>query len=239
MGERAPHRAREHSRAASRVSCKPSAARRLHNTRPTQQFGADAAVVRGSKGRQCQWAPLRDRRVLPARRSHRMDHPALPPIPLAHQRNPMNLPKLSRELTTAVALIALLAVTRIGHFGGFNTPPDASLAVFFLLGLWIASPRWLVVALLAAAATDALAIAQGASSYCITPAYPLLIPTYGVLWGAGRATSVYAARRQAWLRGPVLGVALVTSTAIAFLVSNASFYASEGRSAALPAGEFA
>lgn len=150
----------------------------------------------------------------------------------------MNLPKLSRDLTTGIALIALLAVTRIGHFGGINTPPDASLAVFFLLGLWIASARWLVVALLAAAATDALAIAQGASSYCITPAYPLLIPTYGVLWGAGRATCVYTARRHGWLRGLVLGAALLTSTAIAFLVSNASFYALSGYFGAMPGGDF-
>src|SRR5256885_8601888 len=98
----------------------------------------------------------------------------------------MNLPEPSRDLITGVALIALLAVTRIGHFGGIATPPDASLAVFFLLGLWVASPRWLVIGLLAAAAADALAIAQGASSYCITPPYPLLIPTYGVTCGSRR-----------------------------------------------------
>ncbi len=150
----------------------------------------------------------------------------------------MNLPKLSRDVTTAVALVALLAVTRIGHFGGINTPPDGSLAVFFLLGLWIASPRWLVVALLAAAATDAVAIAQGASSYCITPAYPLLIPTYGVLWGAGRAICVYGARWHGWMRGLALGVALLASTTIAFVLSNASFYALSGYFEAMPVGDF-
>jgi hypothetical protein len=150
----------------------------------------------------------------------------------------MNLPKLSRNLTTGVALIALLAMTRIGHFGGIATPPDASLAVFFLLGLWVGPPRWLVVALLAAAATDALAIAQGVSSYCITPAYPFLIPTYGILWGAGRATWVYTERRHGWLRRLVLGVALLTSTVIAFVLSNASFYALSGYFEAMPARDF-
>ena len=150
----------------------------------------------------------------------------------------MNLPKLSRDVTTGVALIALLAVTRIGHFGGIATPPDASLAVLFLLGLWLASSRWLVVALLVAAATDALAVAQGVGSYCITPAYPFLIPTYGVLWGAGRATCVYAARWHGWVRGLVLGVALLTSTTIAFVLSNASFYALSGYFEALPVGDF-
>ena len=150
----------------------------------------------------------------------------------------MNLPKLSRDLITGIALIALLAVTRIGHFGDIATPPDASLAVFFLLGLWVASPRWLVIGLLAAAAADALAIAQGASSYCITPAYPFLIPTYGVIWGAGRATCVYAARRHGWPRGLALGVALLASTTIAFVLSNASFYALSGYFEAMPVGDF-
>ena len=150
----------------------------------------------------------------------------------------MNLPKLSRDLITGIALVALLAVTRIGHFGGIATPPDASLAVFFLLGLWVASARWLVVGLLAAAVVDALAVAQGASSYCITPAYPFLIPTYGVLWGAGRATCVYAARWHGWLRGLALAVALLASTTIAFVLSNASFYALSGYFEAMPVGDF-
>jgi len=150
----------------------------------------------------------------------------------------MNLSKLSRDLITGIALIALLAVTRIGHFGGIATPPDASLAVFFLLGLWVASPRWLVIGLLAAAAADALAIAQGASSYCITPAYPFLIPTYGVIWGAGRATCVYAARWHGRQRGLALGVALLASTTIAFVLSNASFYALSGYFEAMPVGDF-
>ena len=150
----------------------------------------------------------------------------------------MNLPILSRDLITGTALIALLAVTRIGHFGGIATPPDASLAVFFLLGLWAASARWLVIGLLAAAAADALAVAQGASTYCITPAYPFLIPTYGVLWGAGRATCVYTARRHGWPRGLALGVALLASTTIAFVLSNASFYALSGYFEAMPVGEF-
>jgi len=151
----------------------------------------------------------------------------------------MNLPEPSRDLITGVALIALLAMTRIGHFGGIATPPDASLAVFFLLGLWIASSRWLVVALLAAVASDALAIAQGVGSYCITPAYPFLIPTYGVLWGAGRATCLYAERRRGWPRGLALGVALLTSATSAFVLSNASFYAFSGYFKAMPVGDFA
>jgi len=60
-----------------------------------------------------------------------------------------------------------------------------------------------VVALLAAASTDALAIVQGASSYCITPAYLVLIPTYRRPLGGRSATGVYADVGRDGLRGPV------------------------------------
>ncbi len=74
---------------------------------------------------------------------------------------------------------------------------------------------------------DYLAIAYGGvSSWCVTPAYPLLIPTYGTLWLGGRLC-----RHQALDK--ITGVAaifgtLLASTSIAFLISNLSFYAWSG-----------
>jgi hypothetical protein len=150
----------------------------------------------------------------------------------------MNFFAVPRDATTGVALIAVLAATRAGHLGGIATPPDASLAVFFLLGLWLESPRWLVISLLTAATSDAVAIAQGASSYCITPAYPFLIPTYSALWGAGWVTRVYAGLRSAWLRGLALSAALFTGVTVAFVLANASFYTLSGYFQAMPAAEY-
>jgi hypothetical protein len=150
----------------------------------------------------------------------------------------MNISAVSRNATTGVALIAVLAATRVGHLGGIATPPDASLAVFFLLGQWLESPRWLVISLLTAAAADAVAIAQGASSYCITPAYPFLIPTYSALWGAGRVARAYAGQRSAWRRGLTLSAALLTGVTVAFVLANASFYTLSGYFQAMPAAEY-
>lgn len=150
----------------------------------------------------------------------------------------MNIPAVSRDTTTGVTLIAVLAATRVGHFGGIATPHDASLAVFFLLGMWLASPRWLALALLSAAAADALAIARGGSSYCITPAYPFLVPTYAALWGAGWATHVYVGLRSAPLCGLALTGALLTGVTVAFILSNASFYALSGYFQAMPAADY-
>jgi hypothetical protein len=151
----------------------------------------------------------------------------------------MNILAASRDTTTGVALTAVLAATRVGHFGGIAMPPDATLAVFFLLGLWLTSPRWLALALLSAAAVDALAIARGASSYCITPAYPLLVPTYAALWGAGCVTRVYARLLSVQLRGLALTAALFCGVTVAFVVSNAGFYTLSGYFQVMPAADYA
>ncbi len=124
---------------------------------------------------------------------------------------------------SVLGLAALMAATRWHHF----VLPDASLAVFFLAGLGIASPWALALFLAEAGLIDYLAIAYGGvSGWCVTPAYPFLIPTYGALWLGGRLC-----RRQtldkitsvAAIFGTLSGSAL-----IAFLISNLSFYALSG-----------
>jgi len=41
----------------------------------------------------------------------------------------------------AAALALIMAVTRLGHFGEYGGPVDASWAVFFLAGLWLRDLR--------------------------------------------------------------------------------------------------
>lgn len=144
----------------------------------------------------------------------------------------------SREMATAAALAALMAATRYKHFGAGLGLPDATLAVFFLGGLALGA-AWLFVAFLAEAALiDWLAIAAGGTSdWCVTAAYAFLIPTYGCLWAAG----AWCARRargepRDWAR--IVG-ALAASTAAAFFISNASFYAFSGYFDGLAPAEYA
>ncbi len=121
-----------------------------------------------------------------------------------------------------LGLSALMAVTRFHHFALL---PDASLAVFFLTGLW-ALPWGLPLFLAEAALIDYLAVSYGGvSSWCITPAYPFLIPTYGALWLGGRLS-----QRHAHLAA--IFTTLAGATLIAFLISNLSFYALSGYFAA-------
>jgi len=128
----------------------------------------------------------------------------------------------------AVALMALMAATRFHHSGTAFSLPDASLAVFFLAGLWLGG-RYLFATLLAEAAIiDYLAITKfGVSSYCVTKAYVFLIGSYGAMWLGGKwcrhfgELTVYNLLQQ-------FG-ALIVATSTAFLFSNGSFYWLSGR----------
>lgn len=128
-----------------------------------------------------------------------------------------------RNLVGFTALFILMAVTRFHHFGTISTPPDASLAVFFLAGLYLTN-RWVSPALLLeAVAVDMLATTcGGVSGWCITPAYVFLIPTYGVMWLGGfwcrRYTSVTTLNTLGF------GGVLLFSISTAFIVSNVSFF---------------
>lgn len=142
-----------------------------------------------------------------------------------------------RQALITLVLIVLMAATRMHHFGSALHLPDASLAVFLLAGSLVASPLLFGALLVEAAGLDYLAITQlGVSDYCVTPAYWFLIPTYGVLWFAGR---YYARIHQHGLRGLVMFAGLsVVALNLAFLISNGSFYLFSGRYTDMGAVEY-
>lgn len=126
------------------------------------------------------------------------------------------------QWTTIAALTSAILITRVGHFGTFATPPDATLAAFFLAGLWVRTP-WVFALLLGAAGiADQIAFAQGVSAWCVSAAYGFLMPTYACLWFAGRAS-----RSLDWHR-PLESVRgagnLLASLLAAFVISSGSFF---------------
>lgn len=143
-----------------------------------------------------------------------------------------------RQVLIALALVALMAATRMHHFGTALHLPDASLAVFLLAGFLVASPLMFGTLLIEAAALDYVAITHlGVNDYCVTPAYGFLIPTYAVLWFAGR----YVARNhQDSLRGLGLFAAVsLLAVNVAFVISNGSFYLLSGKFADMSMAEYA
>ncbi|HEX5336938.1 MAG TPA: hypothetical protein VFW53_00710 [Gallionella sp.] len=133
-----------------------------------------------------------------------------------------------RLLLIGLALAALMGATRMHHFGSALHLPDASLAVFLLAGFFIASPLFFAGLLIEAAVLDYVAITHlGVSDWCVTPAYWFLIPTYAVMWFAGR---YYARIHRHSLRslGVFAGIAFA-AVSVAFFISNGSFYWFSGR----------
>jgi hypothetical protein len=137
---------------------------------------------------------------------------------------------LTRRQQTAIglALTLLMLLTRSHHWAGIHSLPDASWAIFFLLGVYVRA-LWVVPALIAASvAIDYAAITWGGvSDFCVSPAYGLLIPAYLALFAGGR---FYARGHRLSLPGlaRLAGVALAV-VAVAELLTSGGFYFFSGR----------
>ncbi len=137
---------------------------------------------------------------------------------------------LSRYGTLALAggLSALMWATRGNHFISPAHLPDASWAIFFLLGVYFRRRMLLPLFLAQAALIDWLAITQfGASDFCVTPAYIFLVPAYAALWLAGRWSARHLEMGARSL--PAIAAAALASTLACELISSGSFYFLGGR----------
>lgn len=136
--------------------------------------------------------------------------------------------------TVFLALLALLAVTRVGHFGTAVSLPDASLAVFLLGGAWLGG--WRAFAAYAAVAFGIdvfLARTAVEAGWCLTPAYGGLVAAYGAVWLLGHVLARTPGLPVLRLAG--LGLAAV---AVHFLIANASFWAFSGYFTTMGAADY-
>lgn len=83
-----------------------------------------------------------------------------------------------------VPLLMLMLATRSSHFASALSLPDASRAVFFLGGFYLAR-KYFGVLLGTAIAMDFISMAMGGSRACLTPGYLLIVPAFAVLWFGG------------------------------------------------------
>ena len=137
-------------------------------------------------------------------------------------------PRLALPPALAVfAILALvMAATRAHHFGAV---PDASWAVFFASGVYLAGhQRWAFPALMALAVlVDYFVITASGLSfwthYCVSPGYWFLLPAHAALMLAGQ----WAAAKGLALR-PLLAVRVVAALAVGVvachLLAQGGFY---------------
>lgn len=123
-----------------------------------------------------------------------------------------------------IALLAIMAITRIGHFGSVVSLPDASLAVFLLGGLWLGAIGYFAVFAAMAFGIDFfLAKTAVEAGWCLTPAYGGLILGYGLMWLGGSLLAKTPELPPLRFAGIGLGSLLG-----AFLISNVAFWAFSG-----------
>jgi hypothetical protein len=142
------------------------------------------------------------------------------------------------SLWVGLALGLVMAATRGQHAAVLGHPlPDASLAVFFLAGVYL-RPAWVFAALfLEGMLIDIAAVTWGGvSGFCISPAYGFLLPAYGITWAAGRWYSTR--HRLAWSTLLPLFAALGVAVTSAELLASGGFYVFSGRFADLSLAEF-
>lgn len=141
----------------------------------------------------------------------------------------MNIKQLYRYLP----LVALIGATRMHHFGSVVSLPDASLAVFFLAGLFFNSRTFFGALLLEAGLLDYVAISHlGVSDFCVSPAYAFLIPAYFAMWFGGRLSANFKTMQGTEFTLSISAMAtLLVAITTAFLFSNGSFYWLSGRHA--------
>jgi len=139
----------------------------------------------------------------------------------------------TKQIGLFAGLVLLMAATRYNHFGSAVALPDASLAVFLMAGFILARQQLPALAafvflLLEAGGIDYYAIViKGVSGWCVSPAYWFLIPTYGVMFGAGRW---FAPRVQNSLKSAVeFSLVAWLASSVAFFISNTSFYLLSGK----------
>lgn len=152
----------------------------------------------------------------------------LPMCGSAHWRVFMLTLSNRHQFIIAFILIAVMAITRGHHFASLSHLPSATLALFFLAGLYL-SGKWMFGVLLAEAVVlDYLAITfGGVSSFCISPAYALLLPAYGSLYLAGRWYKQHYQFNVSTLLP--LSASLIIATAISKVFSSGGFYVFSGR----------
>ena len=138
------------------------------------------------------------------------------------KNNSLQLQHLPNIRIACLCLATVMAYTRLGHIESIAAPPDASWAVFIAAGFYLSG--WLFFAgfFLLAVAVDWLTIGWGdLSSACINGGYLFLLPSYAILWMAGRLC------RQRLLQGtgPATPLLVILSAICAcFIVSNAGYW---------------
>jgi hypothetical protein len=144
-------------------------------------------------------------------------------------------------LIAIFALLTLLMLaTRTHHFSSFNHLPSASIAIFFLAGMYLRSMKafWFFY-LLSITIDLASSYYRGQFGDCITTSYPALVLSYAAMFTVGFYVKPDW-QKSIWQINVIkVLLALFIASSIAFFISNGSYYAFSGKFPELSWAEYA
>ncbi|AZQ83233.1 hypothetical protein EKO29_03655 [Colwellia sp. Arc7-635] len=140
--------------------------------------------------------------------------------------------KLPFNLFVAVLAILtlLMLATRTHHFSSFNHLPSASIAIFFLAGMYLRNIKafWFFY-ILTLTVDLASSYYRGQFGDCITTSYPALVLSYGVMFTVGYYTRPNWQQSDWHVNIIKVALALLVASSIAFFISNGSYYVLSGK----------
>lgn len=146
---------------------------------------------------------------------------------------------ISMLLAVFAILTLLMLATRTHHFSSLNHLPSASIAIFFLAGMYLRNIKafWFFY-ILTITIDLASSYYRGQFGDCITTSYPALVLSYAAMFTAGFYTRPNW-EQSAWQINVVkVALALLIASSIAFFISNGSYYAFSGKFPVLSWAEY-
>jgi len=153
----------------------------------------------------------------------------------ANQKSPISL-----LLAIFATLILLMLATRTHHFTSLNHLPSASIAIFFLAGMYLRNIKTFWFFYILTVTIDlASSYYRGQFGACITTSYPALVLSYAVMFTAGFYTRPNWQQNTWQINIIKVSVALFIASSIAFFISNGSYYTLSGKFPELSWAEYA
>ncbi|PKH89342.1 hypothetical protein [Colwellia sp. Bg11-28] len=142
-----------------------------------------------------------------------------------NQTSPVSL------LIAVFALLTLLMLaTRTHHFASLNHLPSASIAIFFLAGMYLRNIKafWFFYTL-SITIDLASSYSRGQFGDCITSSYPMLVLSYGAMFTVGYYSKPNWQKNSWQINIIKVALALFIASSIAFFISNGSYYTLSGK----------
>lgn len=151
----------------------------------------------------------------------------------------MSFSSAQQRIIAFLILALLMLLTRSAHFASSINLPSASLACFFLAGLFIGRYQaWLGLFSLSVVIDLWSSALRGDMSACLSPAYPFLAVGYWLLYHFGKLGQQALALTDKLKSAATILALCFCAASLAFFTSNGSYYLFSGHFESLSLAQY-